>query len=107
VETLNIEEVVFNKLRGRMVFYFTDNEVTYNIKCSKTLSLHMLAQQLKPLELAFGCRMEVIHVPVTTIITQGTDDSSRGVWVNGFITDFKSFAVEVFLPDLPSLYLTK
>jgi hypothetical protein len=31
VETLKIEEVVLNKLRGRMVFYFTDNEVTYNI----------------------------------------------------------------------------
>jgi hypothetical protein len=34
VETLKREEVVFNKLRGRMVFYFTDNEVTYNI-CKK------------------------------------------------------------------------
>jgi hypothetical protein len=45
VATLKREEVVFNKLRGRMVFYFTDNEVTYNI-CkkgpSKTLSLHLL-----------------------------------------------------------------
>jgi hypothetical protein len=31
VETLKREEVVFNKLRGRMIFYFTENEVTYNI----------------------------------------------------------------------------
>jgi hypothetical protein len=47
VETLKREEVVFNKLRGRMVFYFTDNEVTYNIckkGSSKTLSLHILVQ---------------------------------------------------------------
>jgi hypothetical protein len=41
------------------------------------------------------------------MITQGTDGLSRGVWVNGFNTDFKSFAVEVFLPALPSLSLTK
>jgi hypothetical protein len=31
VDTLKIEEVVFNKLRGRLVFYFTYNSVTYNI----------------------------------------------------------------------------
>jgi hypothetical protein len=29
VETIKRGEVVFNKLRGRMVCYFTDNEVTY------------------------------------------------------------------------------
>jgi hypothetical protein len=43
VETLKREEVIFNKLRGKMVFYFTDNEVTYNIckkGSSKTLSLY-------------------------------------------------------------------
>jgi hypothetical protein len=52
VETLNREEVVLNKLRGRMVFYFTDNEVTYKIckkGSSETLSLHILVQQLKSL----------------------------------------------------------
>jgi hypothetical protein len=32
---------------------------------------------------------------------------SRGIWANGFNTDFKSFAVEAFLPALPSLSLTK
>jgi hypothetical protein len=50
VEALKREEVVFNKLRGRMVFYFTYNEVTYNIfnkGSSKTLSLNILVQQLK------------------------------------------------------------
>jgi hypothetical protein len=40
------------------------------------------------------------------MITQGTDGLSRGVWANGFNTYFKSFAVEVFLPALPSLSLT-
>jgi hypothetical protein len=83
VETLKEEEVIFNKLRGRMVFYFTYNEVTYNIfkkGSSKTLSLHILVLQLKAQELALGCRLEVIHVPGTTIITQGTDDLSRGIY---------------------------
>jgi hypothetical protein len=83
VETLKQEEVVFNKLRGRMVFYFKDNEVTYNIckkGSSKTLSLHILVQQLKDLELALGCRLEVIHVPRTTMIIQGTDGLSRRTW---------------------------
>jgi hypothetical protein len=110
VETLKQEEVVFNKIRGRMVFYFKDNEVTYNIckkGSSKTLSLHILVQQLESLELALGCRLEVIHVPGTTMITQGTDGVIIGIWENGFNTDLKSFAVEVFLPDLPSLSLTK
>jgi hypothetical protein len=100
VETLKREEVVLNKLRGRMVFYFTDNEVTYNIckkGSSKTLSLHILVQQLKALGLTLGCRLEVIHVPGTTMITQGADSLSRGIWENGFNTNFKSFAVEVFL----------
>jgi hypothetical protein len=101
VETLTREEVVFNKLRGRMVFYFTDNEFTYNIckkGSSKTFSLHLLVQQLKALELTLVCRLEVIHVPGTTMITQGTDGLSRVIWENGFNTDFNYFAVEVFLP---------
>jgi hypothetical protein len=52
VETLRIEEVVSNKLGGRMIFYLKDNEVTYNIckkGSSKTLSLHLLVQQLQAL----------------------------------------------------------
>jgi hypothetical protein len=52
--------MIFNKLRGRMVFYFTNNEVTYKIfnkGSPKTLSLHLLVQQLKALELALGCRL--------------------------------------------------
>jgi hypothetical protein len=41
------------------------------------------------------------------MITQGTDGLSRGIWANGFNTDLESFAVEVFLPALPSLSLKK
>jgi hypothetical protein len=93
-----------------MFVYFTDNAVTYNIckkGSSKTLSLHLFVQQLKALELALGCRLEVMHITGTTMITQGTDGLSRGIWANGFNTYFKSFAVEVFLPAFPSPSLTK
>jgi hypothetical protein len=96
VEILKREEVIFNKLRGRMVFYFTENEVTYNIckkGSSKTLLLHLLFQQLKVLELVRGCCLEVIHVPGTTMITQRTGGLNRGVWANAFNTYFKSFGV--------------
>jgi hypothetical protein len=57
VETLKREETVVDKLRGKMVFYFTDNEVNYNIYkkgSSKTLSFHLLVQQLQALELTPG-----------------------------------------------------
>jgi hypothetical protein len=110
VETLMREEVVFNKLRGKMVFYFTDNELSFNIckkGSSETLSLHLLVQHLKALELGGGCRLEVIRVTGTTMITQGIDGLSRGVWANGLNTDFMSFTVQVFLPALLSLSLTK
>jgi hypothetical protein len=110
VETLKREQVVFQKLRGRMLFYFTYNEFTYYIckeGSSKTLSLNLLVKQLKALELTLGYRLEGIHVPGTTMITQGKDVLRRGIWSNVFNTYFKSFAVEVFLPAVPSLYLTK
>jgi hypothetical protein len=93
-----------------MVYYFTDNEVTYNIckkGSSKTISLHLLVQQFNALELALERHLEVIHVPGNTMITQGTDDLSRGVWSNDLNTDCKSFAVEIFLPALSSLSLAK
>jgi hypothetical protein len=71
VETLKREEVVFNKLRWKIIFYFADNEVNYKIckkGSSKTLSLHFLVQSLTALELSLGCRLEVIHVPGATMI---------------------------------------
>jgi hypothetical protein len=79
----------------------------YKIGSSKTLSLHLLVKQVKALEFALGCRLEVIHVPGTTMITQGTDGLSRRLWSNGFNTDFKYFLVEVLLPALPYLSLTQ
>jgi hypothetical protein len=41
------------------------------------------------------------------MIAQGIDGLSRWVWANVFNTDFKSFSVEVFFPDFPSVSLTE
>jgi hypothetical protein len=84
-----------------MVFYFTYNEVTYNIckkGSSKTLSLLLLFQQLKALELALGCRLEIINVPGTTMITQGTAGLSRGIW-EMVSTYFQVFCSRGFPPS--------
>jgi hypothetical protein len=58
-----------------MVFFFTENEATDNIcnkGSSKTLSLHLLVHELNALELTLRSRLEVIHAPGITMITQGT-----------------------------------
>jgi hypothetical protein len=110
VETQKRQEVVFNKIRGGVVFYFMENEVTCNI-CKKgsykTISLHLLVQQRNALEIALGCHLEVIRVPGTIMIAPGTGGLSRVIWINGLNTDFKSFTVEVLLPALPYVSLTK
>jgi hypothetical protein len=81
----------------------TSNEVTYNI-CNNGSSKNL---SLKALELSVGCRLEIIHVPGTTMITQRIEGLSRGIWENGFNTELKPFVVEFFLPAWPSLYMTK
>jgi hypothetical protein len=69
------------------VFYFTDNLVTYyvvNGGCSRTPSLHELVRAVKLAAQKLGIRLEVIHVPGTAMILQGTDGHSRGVWVSPY-----------------------
>ena len=69
---------------GRMVFYFTDNEVTYNLiykSSSGSPGLMALIREIKYLELCLGCQLEVIHVPGTLMIQEGGDMLSRGVWM--------------------------
>jgi hypothetical protein len=64
------------------MFYFTDNLVTYYIVRSGSSSsseLHKLIQEIKRLELLLECRVEVVHVPGTMMIDQGTGGLSRGL----------------------------
>ena len=68
---------------GSTFFYFTDNLVAYYIVSSGSSTspeLHKLIVAIKVLEQELGCVLEVVHVPGTLMITQGTDGLSRGVW---------------------------
>jgi hypothetical protein len=72
-------------IKGHRLLYFTDNDVTYNIVrrgSSTSVELHLKVQVIKTLELALGCCLEVIHVPGTSMIDQGTDGLSRGIWIS-------------------------
>jgi hypothetical protein len=70
------------QVRGATLFYFTDNLVTYYVVqngSSSSDKLHHLVRGLKRMELLLQCRVEVIHVPGTLMIIQGTDGLSRGL----------------------------
>ena len=70
------------RVQGRRLLYFTDNMVTYDVfrkGSSKAQPLWTLLLRIKLLELRLQCVLQVIHVPGTTMITQGTDGLSRGV----------------------------
>jgi hypothetical protein len=75
---------------GRLIystlFYFTDNLVMYYIvsgSSSKSPELQRLLRRLKYLELLLGIRLEVVHIPGTHMIDQGTDGLSRGLHLGG------------------------
>jgi hypothetical protein len=72
------------KLQGATMFYFTDNMTTYYIVqngSSKSIELHKLIRKIKSLEVLLGCRIEVVHVPGTLMIEEGTNGLSRGLWL--------------------------
>ncbi len=74
-------------LQGRMMWYMTDNQVTYDIcrsSSSTSKELMTLIHEIRLLELEMGCRVEVIHVPGKLMITQGTDGLSRGMVLQSF-----------------------
>ena len=76
-----------SRAEGSTLFYFTDNIVTYHVVnggSSRSPGLQTLIYQIKALEQSLGCLLEVVHVPGTTLIAQGADDLSRGVWVSPF-----------------------
>jgi hypothetical protein len=71
-----------DRVRGATLFYFTDNLVTYYVVqngSSGSAKLHHLVRALKRMELLLECRVEVIHVPGSLMIVQGTDGLSRGL----------------------------
>ena len=78
-----------SRAKGSTLFYFTDNLVTYYVTnggSSRSPGLQQLIYEVKRLEIELGCLLEVVHVPGTTLIAQGADDLSRGVWVSPYRT---------------------
>jgi hypothetical protein len=73
------------KVKGTTVFYFTDNSTTYYIcqaGASPSPGLNAIIRKIKILEAKLSIRLEVIHVPGTMMIHQGTDGLSRGIWLS-------------------------
>ena len=71
-----------NRYQGRLLFYFTDNVVTYDIlhkRRSKSPHLHSLIMDITSMEITLDCCILCIHVPEDVMITEGTDGLSRGV----------------------------
>jgi hypothetical protein len=90
-------------LLGVTFFYFTDNMATYyavSKGSSKSPGLHSMVTRIKQLEIMLGCFLEVIHVPGTTIITEGTDDLSRGIWMSALHhrPSQRKILTEIFAP---------
>jgi len=105
VATLHPLEQGLPDLDGVHLFYFTDNSSVYHITRSGSSSspeLHKLVQQLKLLELSQGCLLDVIHVPGRTMIAQGTDGQSRGVWVSPLYCSNRNITSDLFRPAPPS-----
>jgi hypothetical protein len=89
-----------SNVRDMTMFYFTDNTTVYycvSSGSSKSPVLHQMVRRIKYLELLLGCHLEVIHVPGTTMIRQGTDGLSRGVWISPLHYIERS---DVLLPEL-------
>ena len=72
-----------DRLKGKLVFYVTDNLVSYYIihgGSSKSPSLHKIVEELQEEQEIQGCHLEAVHAPGTLMIEQGTDGLSRGLW---------------------------
>jgi hypothetical protein len=90
-------------VRDRTFFYFTDNLVLYFIVsagASKSPVLHKLLTRIKLIALTLNVQLEVVHIPGTSIITQGTDGLSRGVWMSQLHTqhDQDDILASIFAP---------
>ena len=74
-------------LRGTVLWYFTDNQATYDIcrrSTTPSVELFKLVQKIRILELKLHCHLEVIHVPGVLMVEQGTDGLSRGILAQPF-----------------------
>ena len=97
-------------LKGSTIFYFTDNSTTYYVaqaSSSRAPHLHQLIEQIRHIELQLECHLQVVHVPGTVMIDQGTDNLSRGIWCSPFHKKINQQALtaSIFAPLQPDLSL--
>jgi hypothetical protein len=102
LETLQFEaNQKVNRVRGRLVYFFSDNLVTYDVLrkgLSKSIALQKLVLYIKALEIELGCGLKVIHIPGMVMIHQGTDCHSRGVWTAPLNNMTQLPTISVFTP---------
>lgn len=72
------------RVKGQRLLYFTDNMVTYDVfrkGTSTSTPLWLLFLKIKLLELELQCTLQVIHIPGTNMIEQGTNGLSQGFYM--------------------------
>ena len=88
-----------NPYRGRLLFYFTDNMVTYNIlrkRRSKSPRLHTLIMKITSLEISLNCCILCVHVPRDVMITNEMDSLSPGTELTQLILPPKDLYKQLF-----------
>lgn len=97
----SVERIPPASIFRHTILYLTDNLVTYHAVrkgTSASPNLRLLIQRLKQYEMEHHCRVEVIHVPGTTMIRQGTDGLSRGLWVTPLHDTSVNYTAALFRP---------
>lgn len=83
-------------------FYLTNNSMTYfavTSGASTSPGLHSTVEHIKQIEMELEVILEVMHVPRTTIIAEGTNGLSQGIWVSlHYIPDRDLLLLVIFAP---------
>ena len=96
-----------SSVQQKLILYFTDNMVSYDIirkRRSRIPKLHQLVCEISALEVSLDCILVCIHVPGSTMILQGTDGLSRGVTLSRFNMPPPDLYARLFSP-LPATRL--
>ena len=96
-----------SSVQEKLILYFTDNMVSYDIirkRRSRVPKLHQLVCEISALEVSLDCILVCIHVPGSTMILQGTDGLSRGVTLSRFNMPPPDLYARLFSP-LPATRL--
>ena len=95
-----------NWYRHCLLFYFTDNMVTYDIlrkRRSKSPLLHTLIMEITGLEVQIDCCIVCVYVSGDVMITEGTDGLSRVIELTPLHLPPKDLYNHFFAPIPPSI----